>query len=115
MTKANPYDKAHELARALEESQLYLEYIEAQKKLAQNPEALKKVQEFRAQQMKVNQASMMGQEPDPNLVTELPIQFAKLNLNKQIAQFFEAEGKFVQMFTDIQQILQTSLEKGFQD
>jgi cell fate (sporulation/competence/biofilm development) regulator YlbF (YheA/YmcA/DUF963 family) len=114
MTNSNPYDKAHELARVLLDSEIYQDYVAAHKKLAQNSAALDQVQEFRKLQMKVNQADAMGQEPVEGWVSDLALQYAKLNQDELIAEYFQAEGRFVQMFTDIQQILQKSMESGFE-
>ena len=113
MLNQNPYDKAHELARAIKESETYQRYLLAQKQLKQNPEAEEKIRQFRIRQMEVNQAQILGQTPADDKVTEVTLEYAKLNRDKLIAEFFNAEGLFVQMFTDIQQIIQKSIESGF--
>lgn len=115
MIIANPYDKAHELARAMQDSDAYQGYVAAHKKLAQNAGALEQVQEFRKLQIKVNQADALGQELAEGLVSDLAIQYQELNQDELIASYFQAEGLFVQMFTDIQQILQKSIENGFEE
>jgi len=109
----NPYDRAHELARAIKDSETYQGYIIAQKELDKSPEAKEKVRQFRALQMEVNQAQILGQNLPDDKVQQLTIEYAKLNRDKAIADFFNAEGIFMQMFTDIQQIIQKSLESGF--
>ncbi len=113
MLNQNPYDKAHELARAIKDSETYQRYVQAQKQLQQNPEAEEKIRQFRNRQMEVNQAQILGQALDDDKVTQLTVEYAKLNTDKLIAEFFNAEGQFVQMFTDIQQIIQKSMESGF--
>ena len=113
MLNQNPYDKAHELARAIKDSETYQRYVLAQKQFEQDPEAKEKIRQFRTQQMEVNQAQILGQTLDDNKVTQLTVEYAKLNMNKLIAAFFNAEGQFVQMFTDIQQIIQKSMESEF--
>ncbi|MDD3364114.1 MAG: YlbF family regulator [Syntrophomonas sp.] len=113
MLNQNPYDKAHELARAIQDSETYQRYVLAQKQLQQNPEAEEKIRQFRIRQMEVNQAQILGQTPADDKVTEVTLEYAKLNRDKSIAEFFNAEGLFVQMFTDIQQIIQKSIESGF--
>jgi cell fate (sporulation/competence/biofilm development) regulator YlbF (YheA/YmcA/DUF963 family) len=113
MLNQNPYDKAHELARAIKDSETYQHYVLAQKQLEQNPAAKEKIRQFRIIQMEVNQAHILGQTLDDEKVTQLTLEYAKLNMNKLIAEFFNTEGLFVQMFTDIQQIIQKSIEDGF--
>lgn len=109
----NTYDLAHELARSIKDSETYKGYIMAQRELDKSPEAKEKVRQFRALQMEVNQAQILGQNLPDDKVQELTIEYAKLNRDKTIADFFSAEGMFMQMFTDIQQIIQKSLESGF--
>ncbi len=113
MVNQNPYDKAHELARAIKNSEIYQSYVLAQQQLEQNPEAAEKVRQFRIRQMEANQAQLLGQAPSNDKVSELTLEYAKLNTNKLIANYFKAEGMFVQMFTDIQQIIQKGLESGY--
>jgi len=113
MTDNNPYNKAHELVRALIQNETYQRYVTAQKNLAQNPEAKEKVRQFRSLQMEVNQAEILGQPVDDGKVQQITLDYAKLNRDKSIAELFQAEGMFIQMFTDIQQIIQKGIESGF--
>ena len=113
MTNHNPYDLAHELARAIKDSETYQQYVYAQKELDQNPEAKEKVRQFRVLQMEVNQAQILGQKLADDKVQNVTLEYAKLNLEKSIAKFFNAEGMFIQMYTDIQQIIQKNIESGF--
>lgn len=113
MLKQNPYDKAHELARAMKDSEIYQRYVLAQKQLKQNPAAEEKIRQFRIIQMEANQAQILGEAQADAKVTEVTLAYAKLNQDKSIAEFFNAEGLFVQMFSDIQQIIQKSIESGF--
>jgi cell fate (sporulation/competence/biofilm development) regulator YlbF (YheA/YmcA/DUF963 family) len=113
MINNNPYDKAHDLARAIKDSETYQAYVLAQKQLEQNSEAKEKIRQFRTRQMEVNQAQILGQAQADDKVTGLALEYAKLNQDKSIAEFFNAEALFVQMFSDIQQIIQKSIESGF--
>lgn len=112
---SNPYDLAHDLARAIKDHETYQRYINAQKELEEKPEAKEKIRQFRALQVEVNQAQILGQDLPDDKVQQLTIEYAKLNRDKSIADFFMAEGMFIQMFTDVQQIIQNSLEKGFME
>jgi len=113
MTIDNPYDKAHELARSIKESEAYQCYAAAQKQLEQNPEAKERIRQFRTLQIEVNQAQILGQALPNDKVTQLSVEYAKLNQEESIAEFFKAESMFIQMFTDVQQIIQKSIESGF--
>jgi cell fate (sporulation/competence/biofilm development) regulator YlbF (YheA/YmcA/DUF963 family) len=113
LTNNNPYDKAHELARAMRDSESYQRYVAAQKSLDQNIAAKERILQFRGLQMEVNQAHILGHALADDKVTQVTLEYAKLNQDKLIAEFFKAEGKFIEMFTDIQQIIQKSIECNF--
>lgn len=113
MPISNPYDKAHELARALKLSENYQHYVKAKNLLSL--QAREDIVNFRNLQMKLNQAEMLGQKVEEAQIMELSREYARLNQEPLIADFFSAEGMFVQMFTDIQEIIQKALEEGLQD
>lgn len=108
-----PYEKAHELARSIRSSEVYQLYVKAQQELDRHPELKEKVSQFRIAQMEVNQAHLIGQDLPSDKVSQLSIEYAKLNRNEVVADFFRSEGLFIQMFTDLQQIIQKSIESGF--
>ncbi len=109
----NPYDKAHELARAVTGSEIYKRYVAAKLAIEKNPEYQEKILKIRDQQMEFNRAQMLGQEVNSDSVLELSQMFAKANQIKEIAEFFNAEGAFIQMFNDMMEIIQNAVEVGF--
>jgi cell fate (sporulation/competence/biofilm development) regulator YlbF (YheA/YmcA/DUF963 family) len=112
---ANPYDKAHELAQAIKASNVYLDYLAAKRELEKDQELKEKLLEFRTRQMEINRTQMLGGEvPDGN-INEITLEFAKMNQKKEFADFFNAEGQFIQMFNDIQEIMQKAIESGFEE
>ncbi len=110
----NPYDKAHELARAITESAQYLNYIEAQKVIENKPELKDKLLQLRSQQIELNRAQALGEEIDQELMVQVSSEFAKLNQIQELANFFAAEGQFIILFNDIQQIIQKKVEQGLE-
>lgn len=113
MLNGNPYDKAHELARAIKDSEAYQRYALAQQQLSHDTAAMERVRTFRSLQMEVNRAQILGQELPRDKASQVAVEYAKLNQDDNIAEFLNAEGMFMQMFTDIQQIIQKSIESGF--
>ncbi len=110
MVGSNPYDRAHELARAIKDSDVFRGYIAAKNEMEEKPEYKEKIFRLREKQIEINRAQVLGEEPAPALMQELTLEFAKLNQHKEIASFFEAEARFVQMFNDVQEIIQTSIK-----
>ena len=109
----NPYDKAHELARAVTGSEIYKRYVAAKLAIEKNPEYQEKILKIRNQQMEFNRAQMLGQEVNSDSVLELSQMFAKANQIEEIAEFFNSEGAFIQMFNDMMEIIQNAVEVGF--
>ena len=113
MAEINPYDKAHELARAITNNEVYKRYVAAKLAVEKNPEYQEKILKVRNQQMELNRAQMLGQEVNSDSVLELSQMFAKANQIEEIAEFFNAEGAFIQMFNDMMEIIQNAVQGGF--
>ncbi len=109
----NPYDKAHELVRAIKADERYQRLAAAQRLLKANPEATKKLGLFRNLQMELNQAEMLGQPVAEEQVQQVALEYAKLTRNELIGEVFDAEAGFMQLFSDVQQIIQKGLESDF--
>ncbi|MBC7074558.1 MAG: YlbF family regulator [Syntrophomonadaceae bacterium] len=115
MDKINPYDKAHELARSIISSDAYLNYIAAKKKIEKDPEIKEKIQNLRIRQLEINKANLLGEEVSRDQINAVTLEFAQLSQNREIAEFFEAESRFVQMFSDLNEIIQKAVESGFEE
>ncbi|MGI5920809.1 MAG: YlbF family regulator [Syntrophomonadaceae bacterium] len=111
MTSLNPYDQAYALARSITESEVYNKYVEAKKVLDSNPDTKERVLKLREQQMEINKAQALGENPSGDKVREVTLEFARLNREEIAEQFFSAEASFVRMFADIQEIIQKEIEK----
>ena len=61
--------------------------------------------------MEINRAQVLGEELAAGLIQNLTLEFAKLNQYREIASFFEAEARFIQMFNDVQEIIQKSVQE----
>jgi len=87
--------------------------VAAKLAIEKNPEYQEKILQIRNQQMEFKRAQMLGQEVNSDSVLELSQMFAKANQIKEIAEFFNAEGAFIQMFNDMMEIIQNAVEVGF--
>jgi cell fate (sporulation/competence/biofilm development) regulator YlbF (YheA/YmcA/DUF963 family) len=114
MDNTNPYDKAHELARAIVNHEVYLRYVEAKNDIEKQPDIKDRIINLRSKQMEINQAQMLGNNIPEEKVRGTALEYAQMSRNKTIARFFEAEAQFAQMFADIQEILQKAIEEGLQ-
>jgi cell fate (sporulation/competence/biofilm development) regulator YlbF (YheA/YmcA/DUF963 family) len=108
---SNIYDRSHELARALSTSVEYRQYEEARKKLESNKENLKMLQHFRMKQLELQQAQVMGQNPEAKL-KQLEQMYQVLCLKPEINEFLQVEMRFSKMMMDVQKIIGQSV--GFE-
>lgn len=109
----NPYDKAHELARAITDNEVYKRYVAAKAGVENNPEYQEMIVKIRNRQMEVNRAQILGQEVDSDTIFEISRLFAEANQIGEIEEFFTAESSFIQMFNDLLEIIQKAVEVGF--
>ncbi len=111
--RINPYDKAHELAGAIKASDAFISYLAAKQQLDAKPDLKDRIINLRQRQMEMNRRQMLGEETKPEEAQEISIEYAKMNQNHELAEFFKSEGVFIQMFNDIQEIIQKAIESEF--
>lgn len=106
----NPYDKAHEFARAVRDSEAFQRYAAANRSLQADEEATQQMMSFRQLQLEVNQAQMLGEEVSETQSTHLNLTYKKIMENPLISEFMTAENGFVRLFSDLQNVIQKDIE-----
>lgn len=106
----NPYDKAHELARALVDSDVYHDYIRIRTEVNHDSGLQERIIALHELQLDINRAHLLGEDPPGEKVQEAALQFARLNQDARAAAYFQAEARFIQMFSDIQEIIQRAID-----
>ncbi|MHB0885385.1 MAG: YlbF family regulator [Bacillota bacterium] len=109
----NAYDLAHQLARAVADSDEYRAFLEAKKKLDANPSATQMLLDFRRRQLELQAAQMMGQEPAKEKVEQLQRLEEIINLHADIGEFLTAEYRFSQFFADLQRVQIEAVEAWY--
>ena len=115
MTEVNPFDKAHELAQSIKQSQVFKRYLAAKQVLDQNPEYKQKRLKVRSVQMELNRAHVLGAELPADLLSELSQQLAEANQYPEIAEFFAAETDYIKIFQEIQNIINSALDADLKE
>lgn len=115
MTEVNPFDKARELAQSIKQSQAFKRYLAAKQVLDRHPDYKQKILKVRTVQMEVNRAHVLGTELPADLLSELSQQLAEANQYHEIAEFFAAETDYVNMFQEIQNIINSALDADLKD
>jgi len=105
----NIYDKANELAKALKESSEVTEITSAMKLIEADPEAKSMLDNFRTQQMELQQRMMSGDMPAPEEMEKMEKLFEVLSLNLNIRRLFDAERRLSVIIEDVNKIISDSL------
>ncbi|MFA5536316.1 MAG: YlbF family regulator [Bacillota bacterium] len=98
------YDKAHELAKALANSQEYRQFLEVKEKLQQDGINFSLLEDFRRQQLEVQMAEILGSETDESL-EKLEQTYNLLSGIPVINEYLTAEYRLSRMLADIQKIV----------
>ncbi|NLJ78310.1 MAG: YlbF family regulator [Tissierellia bacterium] len=104
------YDQAHNLARAIKESEEYRTYMEKRKIVYGDEKNKNMVEDFRQRIMKMQMDQMAGKEVDPEEIERTNNLENVLMLNTSINEFFTAELRFSQLVQDINDIIGKAIE-----
>ena len=101
----NPYDKAHELAACLRDSEEYREYMRL-KEIAYDDSTNKALlDEYKRLQFRMQAKMASGERPPEEEMQRLQQIGALLQFNQDVSQFLMAEFRFQRMLSDIFKIL----------
>ncbi|MBX6394591.1 MAG: YlbF family regulator [Alicyclobacillaceae bacterium] len=106
----NPYDHAHALARAIQQSEWYLRLKEARAKLEQNPDAKRMADDLRKRSFSLQAKRLAGQTVTPEEEEQLKKLQEVAFLHPAVREYVEAETRFGVFMADIQRILAEAVE-----
>ncbi len=101
----NVHDCAHELARALRESQQYQKYQQARDNIGDDDRSFKLISQFHQRQFEYQAKQMSGGELSDEEREELASLRSILELKPEVREYLHAEARMVQMIADVQGIL----------
>ena len=107
----NPYDKVHELVRAIKESEEVKQYIKIKEELYADDKNKEMIKNFRDMQTEVQSLLMQGQEADAEKMEKLQNLYQILAGNPKIKDFFDKEVQFDVMLSDIYKIIGEALKE----
>lgn len=105
----NIYDKAHDLAKAMKESQEVQEITAAMKLVEADPDSKRMLDDFRQRQMEIQQRMMSGDMPSQDEMEKMEKSFEVLSLNLNIRRLFDAERRLSIIIEDVNKIISDSL------
>jgi len=106
----SPYDKVHELVRAIKESEQVKEYLKIKEELYKDEKNKEMIKDFRDKQTEVQSLLMQGQEADSEKMEKLQSLYQILVSNPNIKNFFDKEVQFDVMLSDIYKIIGEGLK-----
>lgn len=106
----NPYDKVHELVRAIKESDEVKNYTTIKEELYADDKNKEMIKNFRDMQTEVQSLLMQGKETDEQKMEKLQNLYQILVANPKIKEFFDKEVQFDVMLSDIYKIIGEGLK-----
>jgi len=108
----NVYNEAHNLARAIRESEEFKQYDEIKKKIAGNPGLTEMLSDFQRRQFEMQAKQMMG-EPMAEGINEQIQELYNIMMRDPVsAQYLQCEVRFSLMMNDVYKILGEAVGLG---
>lgn len=101
----NVYDEAHNLARAIKESNEFIQFDALRKEVEKDEQVSSMLKDLQTKQMEIQAAQMTGKEPDPDTITQMQSLATMIATKPIAAQYIQAEGAFSIMVNDVFGIL----------
>lgn len=101
----NVYDEAHSLARAIKESNEFLEFDKVRKEVEEDKEVSEMIADMQKLQIELQTAQISGQQPPEDLISRVQSLSAMLATKPLAARFMQAEAAFSVMMNDVFQII----------
>lgn len=101
----NPYDKAHELARALRSSDAFERAAKAKEAIAADADALRMVEDFKRRQFQMQAKQMMGEQLSEEELSQLQKLSEVVQLNQDIREYLQADMALQVTMMDVERIL----------
>ncbi len=101
----NPYDKAHELAKALANDPVIKEYQDIKEEINKDKELYDKIEEFKKNRTELQIKSIQDGKIDEKLEETVKQEYQELLSNELAIQYFEKEVKINVLIADIQKII----------
>jgi cell fate (sporulation/competence/biofilm development) regulator YlbF (YheA/YmcA/DUF963 family) len=107
---SNPYDKAHELSRAILGSDEWKSFNQWKQAVLQDPEASEKMSEFVVLQQELQQKQFKGEAPTDEERERWSRAFDTVREYESVRQMMESEQRFHRLMADINRIITEPLQ-----
>ena len=97
----NVYDEAHSLAKAIKESNEFIEFEKVKKQVDADEQLSQMLKDLQEKQMQIQTAQMTGKEPDAELISQMQSLATMVGTKPLAAQYMQAEATFSVMINDV--------------
>ena len=101
----NVYDEAHSLARAIKESNEFLEFDKVRKEVEADTEVSQMIADMQKLQLELQTAQISGQQPSEETMSRIQSLSTMLATKPLAAKFMQSEAAFSVMMNDVFQII----------
>lgn len=101
----NVYDEAHNLARAIKESNEFLEFDKIRKEIDQDKEVSEMIAEMQKLQLEIQTAQLSGKQPEQDVMNRVQSLSTMMATKPLAAKFLQAEAAFSVMMNDVFSII----------
>ena len=101
----NIHDVAHELARALKDSEQYRHYKEMKDKVSQNEELTAMINDFQEKNMAIQTQQMLEGKLSEEMMEQVQALYQIVMADPLAAQYIQSEVAFTQIVSDIYGII----------
>ena len=108
----NVYDQAHQLAKAIQESEEYKQYHASELSLKEKPELEKMMKDFQQKSMEVQLKQMSGEQPGSEDMQKIQQLYSIVAMDPLAANHMQNEMRFSIMMKDVYEILGEAIGQG---
>lgn len=101
----NVYDEAHNLARAIKESNEFIEYSEIQKEIEKDEQLSDMIKDIREISIKLQAAQISGEQPDASLMERMQSIYGLMATKPMAIKYIESETRMQLMMKDVFEII----------
>ena len=101
----NVYDQAHQLAKAIRESEEFKQFDATKKQIEENSELDKAIKDFMGKQLEMQTMQMMGQSVDESAFQQLQQLSVVLMQDPLAANYLQCQMRFTMMMSDVYKIV----------
>ncbi len=101
----NVYDRAHQLAKALKESQEFKQYNSLKQEISKDESLKKMLDDFQQKQMEIQTQQMFGNEVEQDKMQQIQELYQIIVKDPKAGEYLQAEMVLSKMMADIYGIL----------